>query len=500
MNEGLALFIAVPIAGAAVCALFPNRLSLQRALLFVITTASLVLSALVVVTTSRGEVLVTQIGGWPPPFAIAFVADVFAALMLFIASLMIVACSAFAVFRQEDRQPFFHALVLVLLAGISGAFLTSDLFNLFVFFEVLLIASYVLLTLKRGADQTHAGAVYVTTNLFASTILLAGVGLVYAATGTVNMAALAESGPASPALTVGGAFLLIAFAVKSSLAPLHGWLPRSYPWSSPAVAALFSGLLTKVGIYALFRVFSLVFAGDQQWRGLILVLAGVTMVVGVLGAIGRDSMRDILSFHIVSQVGYMIMGLGLFSLVGLAGGIFYVLHHIVVKTSLFLAAGAVETTEGTGLLKRLGSMMSKQPLTGLAFVIAAFSLAGLPPSSGFFAKLVLLRGAVAQGHYVIAGVSLVVSFLTLASMIKIYDGVFAQKPRAREERDVRLVPEFAGGSELRWGGIRLAAPALALSLLSLAIGLYPAPVLELSEEAARQLLDVSAYVEGVLGS
>ncbi len=499
MDQALALFVALPFAAAALCALLPGRLALRRALLFVGATTNLVLSGVVVAITTRGEVLVTQIGGWPAPFAIAFAADALAALMLFIAALMVTSCSVFAVARQEDRQPFFHALVLVLLAGVSGSFLTADLFNLFVFFEVMLIASYVLLTLQRKAEQTHAGAVYVTTNLLASSILLAGVGLVYGATGTVNMAALATM-ETTPGLTVAGAFLLVAFAVKSSLAPVHGWLPRSYPWTTPAVAALFSGLLTKVGIYALFRVYALVFGGAQQWRGLILVAAGVTMVVGVLGAIGRDGMREILSFHIVSQVGYMIMGLGLFSLLGLAGGIFYVLHHIVVKTSLFLCAGAIETTEGSGLLKRLGGMMSKQPLTGLAFLIAAFSLAGLPPSSGFFAKLALLQGAAEQGHYTIAGVSLAVSFLTLASMIKIYDGAFAQKPRPRERRDTRSVPEFAGGSELKWSGVRLAAPALALSLLSLAVGLYPAPVMELSEAAAQQLLDVSAYVEGVLDS
>jgi len=471
----------------------------QAIALFLASIANLVLSGFVVAATAPGDVLVTQVGGWPPPFAIAFAADTFAGLMLFIGSLMVVACSAFAVAREEDRHTHFHVLVLVLLGGVSGSFLTADLFNLFVFFEVLLIASYVLLTLQKKAGQTYAGAVYVTTNLFGSTILLTGVGLVYAATGTVNMAALATTEP-SPALTVAGVFLLVAFGVKASLAPLHGWLPRAYPWASPAIAALFSGLLTKVGIYALFRVYAVVFGGAEQWQGLILVAAGVTMVVGVLGAIGRDAMRDILSFHIVSQVGYMIMGLGLFSLVGLAGGIFYVLHHIVVKTSLFLCAGAVETTEGTGLLKRLGGMMAKQPLTGVAFLIAAFSLAGVPPSSGFFAKLALLRGAAEQGQYAIAAVSLTVSFLTLASMIKIYDGAFAGRSGgAREPKVPAPQPEFAGGSKLASGGLRLAAPALVLSLLSFAVGLFPAPVLELSETAARQLLDVSGYVEAVLG-
>jgi len=498
VDRALALFVALPMAAAAGCALMPNALAVRRFLMFLAAGSNLVLSVFVVDRAASGDVLVTQTGGWPPPFAIAFAADTLAGLMLFIGALMVIACSAFAVAREEDRYPFFHSLVLILLAGVSGSFLTADLFNLFVFFEVMLIASYVLLTLQKRSSQTHAGAVYVTTNLFGSTILLAGVGLVYAATGTVNMAALAVT-ESSPALTIGGVFLLVAFGVKASLAPVHGWLPYSYPWASPAVAALFSGLLTKVGIYSLFRVYSVVFGGAPQWRGLILVAAGVTMVLGVLGAIGRESLRDILSFHIVSQVGYMIMGLGLFSLVGIAGGIFYVLHHIVVKTSLFLCAGAVETTEGTGLLKRLGGMMSKQPLVGVAFVIAALSLAGLPPSSGFFAKLALLRGAAEQGQYTIAAVSLAVSFLTLASMIKIYDGAFARQPAPAEPKLRAEQPEFAGGSKLAAGGLRLAAPALALSLFSFAVGLFPAPVMELSEAAARQLLDVTVYVDAVLG-
>ncbi len=482
-----ALAIAAPLLAAAVGMLSRN-LVLQRVLGLGGTAAVLGMAIALTAYTAEGRILAVQVGGWPAGFAIPLVTDLFAALMLAVSAILIVTCTAFAMLRQEDRSPFFHSLVLILTAGVSAAFLTGDLFNLFVAFEVMLIASYVLLTVAGGQPQIRAGAVYVTTSLMGSTLLVAGVALLYAVAGTVNMAVLAGTAAEAPGTVIPGALLLVAFAVKGSLVPVHGWLPRSYPAAGPGVAALFSGLLTKVGIYALYRVYAVVFGGDPRFRGLLLAIASVTMAVGVAQAMGSERMRQILSFHIVSQVGYMVLGLGLFGGIGLAGGIFYILHHMVVKTSLCLTAGTVETTDGTGTLGHTGGVARRQPLLAVAFVISALSLAGIPPLSGFFAKVALLRAAFAGGDHIPAAVAIVVSFFTLLSMVKIWNGIFWG---SREED----LPPLRGTRPAV-----LALPAAALALISVVLGLGAEGLFALSTRAAEGLLDPSGYVTAVMGS
>jgi multicomponent Na+:H+ antiporter subunit D len=482
----LGLVVAAPLVAASAAVVLRHRVPWPRVFGFAAIGAQLVMAVLLVRATASGEVVALRVGDWPAPFAITLAADLFSALMLLVAAAMVAVCTAFAVARGDDHQAFFYPLVLVLSAGVAGAFVTADLFNLFVFFELMLIASYVLLTLGGRIGQLRAGTVYVSVNLLASTLFLIAVAVMYGVTGTVNMAALATEVSRSGAATFAGALLLVSFGMKASLVPVHGWLPVSYPQAPPSIAALFSGLLTKVGVYALFRVYSIVFAGEASFRPVLLVVAGATMLLGVFGAVGRDGMREILSFHIVSQVGYMIMGLGLFGTLGLAGGIFYVLHHIVVKTSLFLVAGAVETEEGTGVLDRLGGIALRRPWLAASFAVAAFSLAGLPPFSGFFAKLALVRAAVEDGAYAIAAVSILVSFFTLFSMLKIWNGVFwGEAPQASRER-VR-------------GARSLVAPAAVLAAASVVMGLAADRMLVLSRTAATVLMESRPYVEAVLG-
>ncbi len=501
MTRSLVLPVAVPLACAAAAALARDRLAVQRALAFGAAATVFGYAVALVFATSDGRVLVAQVGGWPPGIAIPLVADLFSALMLVVGALMVLVVSAFAVARGDAEHRLFHPLVLVLMVGIAGAFLTADLFNLFVFFEVMLIASYVLATLGGSRRQLRGGMVYVATNLFASTLLVAGVAVAYGTAGTVNLAGLGRAAT-SPGLEIAGALLLVAFAIKASLVPLHGWLPRAYPVASPAVAALFSGLLTKVGVYALYRVYSVVFAGEGRFRTLLLVVASVTMLVGVLGAVGRETIREILSFHIVSQVGYMIMGLGLFGSLGLAGGIFYVLHHIVVKTSLFLAAGVVETDTGTGVLDRLGGMAQRRPVAAAGFIVAALSLAGLPPLSGFFAKLALVRASFEGAEYGVAAVAIVVSLLTLTSMLKIWNAVWWGErvtPAAAEETVSGHEPVGAEADPPAARRFALVAPGVFLALVSVGIGLGAHGLMELTSTAGEVLGDAGRYIEAVLG-
>jgi multicomponent Na+:H+ antiporter subunit D len=445
------------------------------------------------------RVVAVQAGGWPAPVGITLVADRLAAIMLALAALTLLCVLVYAIGQPgaESTHVGFHPVYLVLASGVASAFLTGDLFNLFVAFEVMLTASYVLITLGGRADQVRTGMTYVVISLLASTLFLMTLAFVYAATGTVNMAdlsgALADlpSGVRS-ALAV---LLLVVFGVKAAVFPLYFWLPDSYPTAPTPITAVFAGLLTKVGVYAIIRSQTLLFPPGTFPATLLLVVAGATMVVGVLGAIAQDDVKRILSFHIVSQIGYMIMGLGLFTVAGLAGAVLYVIHHIVVKTTLFLTAGLVELHAGSGRLARIGGLAHRSPLLGLLFLVPALSLAGLPPFSGFVAKLALVEAGLAAEQYVIVGVSLAVSLLTLFSMTKIWGNAFWGEP------SVEVAPSLSAAAARPSGaGPRLmVASTLTLALVSLAIAVASGPLLGLSERAAFDLLDRSAYIEAVLG-
>jgi multicomponent Na+:H+ antiporter subunit D len=391
----------------------------------------------------------------------------------------------------------YYPLLLILLMGVCGAFLTGDLFNLYVWFEVLLMASFALLTLGGERGQIEGGFKYVTLNLIASTLFLTALGLVYGMTGTLNMAALARSLPAAPypglILTVSMLFL-VGFGIKAAVFPLFFWLPASYHTPPVAVSAVFVGLLTKVGVYALVRLFTLLFLQDTAFtHTLILVLAGCTMVTGVLGAVAQNEFRRILAFHSISQVGYMLMGLGLFTPLALAGALYFMIHHSVVKTNLFLVSGVVYEKQGSYELKQLGGQYRAFPALAALFLVSALSLAGVPPFSGFFAKLSLVQAGLALGQYSIVGVSLAVGMLTLFSMAKIWAEVFWKAPPA--------APGGGGASMHLIPRGRLAlllTPVAVLALTAVLMGVLAESVLALVTRAADQLLDPAEYINRVL--
>jgi multicomponent Na+:H+ antiporter subunit D len=436
--------------------------------------------------------MAVRVGSWPAPFAITLVADLLSAMMVVLTALVGAAVVTYseADVASEEKASAYYPLVMVLLTGVCGAFLTGDLFNLFVWFEVMLISSFVLLALGGKRQQLEGAIKYVTLNLIASALFLAGVGLLYGLTGTLNLADLhvrLGAMPSSNVLDAIAMLLLVAFGLKAAVFPLFFWLPASYHTAPVAVSALFAGLLTKVGVYALLRVFTLVFVHRPVFaHELILVVAGLTMVTGVLGAAAQVEVRRILSFHIVSQIGYMIMGLGLADALGLAGSIFYVAHHIIVKTNLFLVSGLMQRSgAGSGQLAALGGLWRERPGLSLLFLIPALSLAGIPPLSGFFAKLVLVQAGLQQGRYVIVVVALLVGLLTLFSMTKIWGEAFwAPSPKPLRAGPLPRV---------------LLAPCLGLAALTLLISVHPAGLLSFASRAAEQLLDPSAYVSVVLG-
>jgi multicomponent Na+:H+ antiporter subunit D len=379
---------------------------------------------------------------------------------------------------------------LILAAGVAAAFLTGDLFNLFVAFEVMLMASYVLITLGGRAEQVRSGMTYVVISLLASTLFLLTLAFVYSATGTVNLADLSGKIADLPSGVRSGLALLliVVFGIKSAIFPLFFWLPDSYPTAPTPVTAVFAGLLTKVGVYALLRSQTLLFPGDTQPGTLLLVVAGLTMVVGVFGAVTQNDIKRILSFHIVSQIGYMIMGLGLFTVAGLAGAVIYVIHHIVVKTTLFLVAGLIEQRTGTAQLDELTGLRRLEPALAVLFLLPALSLAGIPPFSGFVAKLALVQAGLDTQEYAIVGVSLAVSLLTLFSMTKIWANTFWGPDPA----------EDAGRNLTAPRRVLMVGATASLVTLSLVIAVASGPLYRLSERAARDLVDTGSYVDEVL--
>ena len=496
MSALLSIPIFVPLAAAALAIIAYRHRNVQRAIAIAALVVVLVDAVLLLMAVESDGVQSVQVGAWPAPIGITLVADMFSALMLVISMATILAVLVFAIGQPgaDLDQPVFHPVYLIMAAGVSLSFLTGDLFNLFVAYEITLAASYALITRGGRRYQGRTGRTYIIINLLASTLFVMGIAWVYAATGTMNMADLAGKVAALPdgVQTALSMFLFLVFGIKAAIFPLFFWLPDSYPTARTPVTAVFAGLLTKVGVYSIVRTQTLLFP-ETRPSTVLLVFAGFTMVVGVLGAIAQNDMKRILSFHIVSQIGYMILGLGLFTVSGLAGTVFFIVHQIPVKTALFLTTGLVEEGTGSTALNRVGGLVRRAPLVAALFLVAALSLAGIPPLSGFVGKLAILEAGVDSKTYLIVGVGLLVSLFTLFSMVKIWNGVFWG---TAEDPTIRLA---ATGPDSQ-----LAIPALmngatiALVLVTVAIALFGGPLYELSERAAQSLVDPSAYIGAVL--
>jgi len=486
--------VALPLLFAALAVVFGRSRAAQRTCSIVGVSAAVAVAVALLVIVERDGVQSVTIGGWPAPVGISLVADLFSCMVLLIGLVTVLVVLIYATGqRGADDLPAFHPAYLVLTAGVALTFLTGDLFNLYVAFEITLTASYVLITLGGRRTQVRQGMTYVVVNLVASLLFLTGIGFVYAATGTLNLASLSEVIPTLPdgVRLALGLFFFVVFGIKAAMFPLFNWLPDSYPTAHSPVTAVFAGLLTKVGVYCIIRTQTLLFP-ETEPSVIILVVAGLTMVVGVLGAVAQNDMKRILSFHIVSQIGYMLLGLGLFTVSGLAAAVLFLIHQIPVKTSLFLTSGLVEESSGSTALDRVGGLLRRAPLTAALFGLAALSLAGIPPFSGFVGKLSLIEAGFGAREYVIVAVALLVSLFTLFSMAKIWNGVFW----GAAEEPVTFVAE---GPAKAHGALIMNGATVVLVGVTVAIAVFAGPIYELSERAAQSLLDPSAYVSTVLG-
>jgi multicomponent Na+:H+ antiporter subunit D len=491
MNAVIALIIVGPIIGAA-AGFLANRVAMVRDAVTVVTLATVTaLAAWLLVEVERNGSVVIHVGGWDPELGIVLVADLFAVMVLLVSLATILVVELFAVAQRGTPAGADPSVVgpvlLVLTTGVALAILTGDLFTLFVAFEIILVSSYVLLTHEGERGQIRAGMTYVVINLFASTLFLLGAAFVYAATGTVNMALLAERIPElSEGTRIGiGAWFLVVFGTKAAMFPLFSWLPDSYPTAPTTITAVFAGLLTKIGVYVLIRFH--VLTGMDDLGPLILVIAGLTMVVGVAGALAQDDVKRILSFHVISQIGYMLMGLGLFTVAGIAGAILFLVHQIPVKTVMFLVGGLIEHRHGTSALRRVGALASSAPVVALLFALPALSLAGIPPFSGFAAKLALVDAGVAEASTAIVIVSLAGSVLTLLSMTKIWIGVFWGSDTE---------PAIEGRDGSRW--VMMQAVTGVAVAGTIAIAFLAGPLWNMSERAATELVEKDPYIEEVV--
>lgn len=482
----------IPILTALLCCLFFGLATTKRRVVVAISAgAQLILAVYLTARALNGPPLVLNVGSWAPPLGIVLVVDGLAGIMLCLSTFVSLSCTLFsyAEISVSLEQPLRLPLMQLLTAGINLSFLTGDLFNLFVAFEIMLVASYALLTLEANDQDIKEAFPYLSVNIFGSALFLVAAGLAYTVFGTLNMAdisrrAAAMEGNFGVLLVV--LLLMVVFGIKAGVFPLYYWLPNSYPILPFSLGAFYSGMLTKVGIYVLLRMLCTVFPHSlNQVHAGLAWLAGLTMVLAVLGAISRNFIRGILSFHIVSQIGYMLLAIGFFTPIAIAGCIYYVIHHIIVKSSLFLIGGTAMFYNRTDNLKSMGGLWRSSPILGVCFLCQAFSLAGVPPLSGFWGKYVVLLVGMAEEHYMLVGAALLASILTLVSMLKIWMGAFWQK-----------MPE--GGALHSTGRLQFMTLIVAsLTFVSLAIGFGAQHFLHISKLAADSLLDQAAYQRAV---
>lgn len=497
----LILPIIIQLFVAIACLFFWRQVKSQRFVSVFGGIVSLVASIDLFYKVYSEGILIMNAANWEAPFGIVFVADLFSSTMVLLASISGLAVSIFSTIAISKQRlqfgyfPIYHFLLM----GLNGAFLTGDIFNLYVWFEVIIISSFVLLTLGGRKAQLEGAVKYMAMNILASMIFLTGIGILYGLTGTLNMAdlslkvAMVEN---RNLVNLTAIFFIVGFGIKSAVFPLYFWLPSSYHTPPSAVAAIFGGLLTKVGIYALFRVFTLIFVPDDFIKDLFMLLAVFTIFTGALGAILKNNIRRIFSYLIVCHIGFMIGGLGMFTEVALMGAIFYLIHDIIVKTNLFMVSGLLRNISGgTMVLERMGGLYSGYPKISLLVAVVLFSLVGIPPLSGFWPKIHLFEGSFQANQYLFSGALIFGSFVTLYVIAKVWVEVF-WKPVPVEESE-----HFGKDFEkfTNYGKLALMLPIILLAGTSLYIGFFAEHIYILVEQIVNQMTDTGPYIEAVLG-
>jgi multicomponent Na+:H+ antiporter subunit D len=513
--------VLIPMLAAALTLVLGRRPRAQRFITLAALTAVVAISSMMLYLADRDGTSALQVGGWDSPLGISLVVDRLSAMMLVVSSIVLLAVMVYSIGQGirdgSENQPvsIFLPTYLALTAGVCNAFLAGDLFNLFVGFEVLLAASFVLLTLGASADRVRAGVSYVMVSMVSSLIFLIGIALVYGATGTLNLAHIAVRMDDIPSGTRTAIFavLLVAFGIKAAVFPLSTWLPDSYPTAPAPVTAVFAGLLTKVGVYAIIRAHTLLFP-DGSLDNVLMVCGLLTMLVGILGSIAQSDIKRLLSFTLVSHIGYMIFGVALSTQSGLSGSIYYVAHHILVQTTLFLVVGLIERQAGSSSLRRLGGLAAASPVLAIVFLVPALNLGGIPPFSGFIGKVALLQAGSEQGSvlaWLLVAGGTVTSLLTLYVVARVWTKAFWRARADAPEGDLADNSPSAlldDSSDIQFGDREdvgkmpafMLIPTIGLVVVGLAMTVFAGRIIDISDRAAADLRDRSVYIDAVRGA
>ncbi|WP_211749645.1 Na+/H+ antiporter subunit D [Paenibacillus sp. Marseille-Q4541] len=491
MNNAVVLPIFMPVLTGILLILFMRSIRLQRVISGIGSLVTLGIAILLFYTVSTSGLQILNMGGWAAPYGIVFVADTLASLLVLVSSVISVACTfyAFHSITEEREKHHFYVFFQFLMAGVNGSFLTGDLFTLFVCFELMLISSYALLVLGNTERQLRESLKYVLINLVSSSLFVAAIGYLYSVTGTINMAHLsvrvAEVGQNGILGVIAVLFLLI-FSIKAGLF-LFFWLSGSYAAPPALVTALFAGLLTKVGLYAIVRVFTLIFYHDPGFTHAIIGwMAGATMILGVIGAIAYKDVNKILVYNVVAGVGFVAFGMAAGNKLALEGLMFYLMHDMIIKTLLFLLGGALIAAAGTSNLSNMGGMIRRYPLLGWMFFVTTLALAGVPPLSGFPGKLMLFEGGLDAGLYGLTAIAVVASFIMLYSLLRVFIYAFWGRGQTIQSETIQFSVN------------RMLAPAGFLFVLIIGMGVFAEVLYPAISTAAHVLIDPNLYIDNVL--
>ncbi|WP_215113372.1 Na+/H+ antiporter subunit D [Exiguobacterium sp. s63] len=484
--------IVIPALAAILMMFMPKRVQLQRGMALGALVITSIVSLFLVHTVSTEGIQTLNLGSWQAPFGITLVSDMLSALLVTTSTLLTLFIVWFAVhyFSDSYEGNYLYIAMLFLLVGVNGAFTTGDIFNLFVFFEVFLMSSYVLIVLGGRGVQLRESIKYLLVNIIASALFVMSVALLYGVTGTLNLADLAMKIPLvdnPDVITVIGVLFVIVFGMKGALVPLHYWLPGAYVVAPTPILAMFGALLTKVGIYSILRTYTLLFDGNGEFlQTFLMVLAALTIFIGMTGAIAYNDVKLIIIYNIMIAVGVILYGISVNTQTSLEGSLYYLIHDMLIKAVLFMLVGMMIGITKSGQLRDMGGLITRFPLFGWTFFVAALSLAGIPPLSGFFGKLLIVSGGMNEGELFGPLLVLISSLFVLYSVMKIFlNGFWGE---AKREYDGPLAPYTK----------RLIVPVFLLLAIAVAYGFGAEAIHPYITQAIEPLVNPEIYIDAVI--
>jgi len=490
MSNLLLFPIIIPLIFATILMLFPNKIKMQRLFALIGTVATLLSSVFLLAKVSGDGIQVVTLGSWPAPFGISMVSDLFSALLVVTSSLIVlfVVLYSFPTIGLKREQSFYYPAVLFLMTGVNGAFTTGDIFNLFVFVEVLLMASYALIVHGGEKQQLRESIKYLLVNIISSALFVVAVAFLYSVTGTLNMADLAVKIPQienTGILTVIAVLFLVVFGFKAAIFPLYFWLPASYHAPPMPILALFGALLTKVGVYAIMRTYTLFFTMNIGFtHELLAIIAILTILAGCVGALAYFDVKKIIIYNIIIAVGVILFGVSQMNEAGVQGAILYLIHDMMIKAALFFLVGIIAVIFGTSNLRQMGGLIKTYPVLGWTYLVAAFGLAGIPPLSGFPGKLLIVQGGFEGPQFWGSIVILATSLIVLLSAMRIFIYAFWGEP-------VETMPLKKSAYHA------MLIPSMILVAITVFFGVGAELFMPFVSDAAEVLLNPSLYIDAV---